>query len=100
MHQFDAIFNGLAFISLVVGLAIGWTRSRALRETVVELFLPTHQARASNHAGNGAFSDTSADQITITWEVYRALAKTAPSSGATTADDPQTLSSLREFVGV
>lgn len=41
MSALDALLNGVAFLALVLGLAIGWRRSPALRETLVELFLPS-----------------------------------------------------------
>ena len=63
---------------------------------MAELFLPSHRAQPSNQASNGAStSNPSAAQITITWAVYRAQLKAAPS---TKADDPKTLSRLRELV--
>lgn len=100
MHQLDALINGLAFLGLLAGLAIGWTRSRALRETMAELFLPSRgDAQEPSLADNGASaSKRGAAQITITWEVYRAQVKTASSRNASKADDPKALRGLRELV--
>jgi hypothetical protein len=54
MQKIDALLNGVAFIALLLGLAIGYRRSPALRQTLLELFLPgrlkARRAAQEDHA--------------------------------------------------
>jgi len=100
LHQLDALINGLAFIGFVIGLAIGATRSRTLRETLADLFLPSRRhSQAAKPLDNASQApDLNADEVTITWWVYQHQLKEGFRPPASRADDPQTVRRLRELV--
>jgi len=89
MSVVDAVLNGVVFLALVVGLAIGWRRSPALRETLVELFLPA----LSRSKPTDEQLDHGFDHAEATWKVYVAHKKDRPSTAASD-QDRETLSHL------
>jgi hypothetical protein len=98
LQQLDALLNGLAFMALVVGLAIGWNRSVALRETLTELFLPSRQRLKSSRpkVKPPSLENNGVDQIETTWLAYLEQVKHVPSA-ASPADEAKTLSRLGEL---
>jgi hypothetical protein len=98
MHQLDAAVNGIAFIALLVGLAVGWRRSQALRDTMVELFLPQGQSVRSSEERNTRLAE-SRSAITITWRVYQAQSRHALRRDED-VEDTEALNDLRQLVGV
>ncbi len=102
LHQLDALINGLAFVGLVIGLAVGWRRSSALRETIVELFFPSrteHKIAESAIRADREITEESGDPIVITWHVYQAQQRQSPVK-VSSAEDSKNLTRLHELVTV
>jgi hypothetical protein len=66
MSKIDAVVNGIAFLTLAIGLGVGWFRSPALRETLVELFVPIRRREESKH---------DRELVQMTWSIYVAYGR-------------------------
>jgi hypothetical protein len=95
LQLIDAALNGLAFLALGIGLAIGWRRSPALRETLVELFLPSRSIGRQSRDANGAAPHRNVDRTEMTWKMIYAEPSHAVATVDADADDRKTLSHLR-----